>query len=292
MFRLATLLSLLLVAHSVGRLQAQFATQAIVGKANYLIGEAVEVTVSIVNRSGADVVMGGANGQSWLSFDVSGPDGAQIPMMRSRADDTFVFKAGTSISRKVLVTDTHPFMEYGNYMVAANVYHPPSQQSYTSNRVRVSMTDTKAFWSQPFGVPTGMPGAGQIRRYELVLLRDTERTHIYARMLDDRSNMKLSTYALGQCIMVMNPQVTVDATNTMHVLFMTQPHIYMHVSMDPQGKMSAPTFHKEEGTNRPQLAVNADQRTIGVAGGHVFDPSMPDPTAPKRRSVGDRPPGL
>jgi hypothetical protein len=271
---------------------AQFETQLRLNKQNYLVGEVVEATVTIINRSGSDVVMGGRNGGSWLSFDVTGPDGNQVPMMRSRADETFVFKTGTTYRRKVLVTDTHPFTEYGNYGVTALVYHPSSQQSYQSNRGRANFVDSKAFWEKTFGVPMGMPSAGQVRRYDLVLVRDTEHTYLYARLVDQNTNIRLATYALGACIMVANPQMSLDSTNTLHVLFMTVPHTYAHMTMDPQGKVQLLGYHKEIKSDRPQLIVQADQRTIGVTGGKIYDPNAAKAASPAVRSVGDRPPGL
>lgn len=291
--RLSTIgLLLLLSFAAVTPARAQFETQLTLNKQNFLVGEVVEATVTVINRSGADVVMGGRNGQSWLNFDVSGPDGNQVPMMRTRADETFVFKSGTTYRRKVLVTDTHPFSEYGNYGVTALVYHPATQQTYQSNRARANFVDSKAFWDKTFGVPMGLPSAGQIRRYDLVLVRDTEHTQLYARLVDQNTNIRLATYALGQCIMVANPQVTLDAGNTMHVLFMTVPHTYAHMTMDPQGKVQLLGYHKEIKSNRPQLVVQADQRSIGVTGGQVYDPNAQNAAGPAVRSVGDRPPGL
>jgi hypothetical protein len=285
---LLLLLSLLAVVPA----RAQFETQLVLNKQSYLVGEVVEGTITVINRSGADVVMGGRNNGSWLSFDVLGPDGNQVPMMRTRADETFVFKSGSTYRRRVLVTDTHPFTEYGNYAVSALVYHPTSQQTYQSNRARATFVDSKAFWEKTFGVPMGLPNAGQIRRYDLVLVRDTEHTYLYARLVDQNTNIRLSTQALGQCIMVMNPQVTLDANNTMHVLFMTVPHTYAHMSMDSQGKTQLHGYHKEIKSNRPTLVVQADQRTIGVTGGQTYDPKAPNGGGPAVRSVGDRPPGL
>ncbi|RBP37679.1 hypothetical protein DES53_11361 [Roseimicrobium gellanilyticum] len=291
--RFSTLcLLLLLSVFAAVPARAQFETQLRLNKQNYLVGEVVEATVTIINRSGADVVMGGRNGQSWLSFEVNGPDGSQVPMMRSRADETFVFKAGATYRRKVLVTDTHPFTEYGNYGVCALIYHPSSQQTYQSNRMRATFVDSKAFWDKTFGVPMGMPNAGQIRRYDLVLVRDTQHTYLYARLVDQNTNIRLATYAMGPCIMVANPQMTLDSSNTLHVLFMTVPHTYAHMTMDSQGKVHLVGYHKEIKSNRPQLVVQADQRTIGVTGGQVYDPNSPAAAGPAVRSVGDRPPGL
>lgn len=272
--------------------RAQFMTNITLNKETYLTYEAVEATVTISNRSGADVVMGGPGGQSWLSFEVTAPDGRPVPAMRTRSDEPIVFKSGATISRKVLLSDTHPFSEYGAYTIAASIYHPPSQQYFASNRARVNMTDSKPFWEQRYGVPLGLPGAGQIRRYALCQLRDTERTYLYVRVLDDKSGSKLATYALGICIFVADPQVTVDSQNMLHVLFMAAPHIYSHVIIDTQGQLTKRRYYKEIKTNRPALTVQADG-SIGVQGGESYDPTTEGAGgAPKGRSIGEKPPGL
>jgi hypothetical protein len=268
-------------------------TNVALDKPSYLTYEPVEATITISNKSGSDVVMGGPNGQAWLSFDVTGPDGNSVPPVRLRTDETIVFKAGANLTRTVRLSDYLPFSEYGSYAVIASVYHPPSQQYYASNRVRVSVTDVKPFWEQSFGVPLGLPGAGQIRRYALCLLRDTEHTILYVRMLDDKTGIKLSTFCLGTCIMVSDPQVTIDSANMLHVLFMARPQIFAHAVVNTQGRLEkAPTFHKEVPTSRPQLVVQKDQ-SIEVLGGTVYDPAAAAaPGATKARSVKDRPPGL
>jgi hypothetical protein len=271
--------------------QAQFMTNVALDKPSYLTYEPVEATITISNKSGSDVVMGGPNGQAWLTFDVTDPSGNRVPPVRLRTDETIVFKAGTNLQRTVRLSDYLPFSEYGSYAVIASVYHPPSQQYYASNRVRVSVTDVKPFWEQSYGVPLGLPGAGQIRRYALCLLRDTEHTNLYVRMLDDKTGIKMNTFSLGNCIMVSDPQVTIDGTNMLHVLYMTRPQIYAHAIVNTQGRLEKITFHKEAHTDRPQLVVQKDQ-SISVLGGTVYDPNAPATPATKARSIKDKPPGL
>ena len=273
---------------------AQFTTSVTLNKSNYLTNEAVEATVTITNRSGADVVMGGRGGQSWLTFEVTDPSGNRLPPMRASGEETLVFKAGSTISRKVMVSDIYPFSDYGNYTVTASVYHPPTQQYYASNRARALFMDVKPFWEQSFGVPNGLPNAGQIRRYALCQMRDLERTYLYVRLLDDRTNLKLATYSLGNCIMVADPQVTLDAQNRLHVLFMAAPHIYAHVTIDTQGRLVKRLYYKEIKTDRPALTVQADQ-TIAVQGGQPYDPvaeAQAQNQPAKGRSIGQKPPGL
>lgn len=284
--------ALLLVLGGAGKAHAQYMTNITLNKQTYLTYETVEATVTISNRSGGDVVMGGPNGMAWLTFDITNPSGGQVPSMKLRSDESIVFKAGTTMSKKIILSESYPFSEYGNYVIAASVYHPPSQQYYSSNRARASFTDTKPFWEQSYGVPVGVPGAGQIRRYSISTMRDIDRTYLYVRVLDDRSGVKLSTLSLGTCVLVTDPQLVVDSTNKLHVLFMAAPHIYSHTTLDTSGQVSKRSYHKEVATNRPQLIVGPDQEVV-VQGGEVYDPAAAAaPAAAKGRSVRDKPPGL
>lgn len=283
----------LLFATGNTALHAQYQTIVTLNKATYLTYEAVEATVTISNRSGSDIVMGGPNGQSWLAFEVMAPSGNAVPAMQTRADDNVIFKSGATISQKVLISNFYTFSEYGTYAVTASVYHPPSQQYYGSNRARAVFTDAKPFWEQSYGVPSDQPNAGQIRRYTLSTLRDTERTWLYVRVLEDKTNLKVNTFSLGTCILVADPQITVDSANKLHVLFMAAPHIYAHVTIDTQGRLEKRRYYKEVETNRPKLVVQADQ-SIDVGGGEPYDPTAPAAGTgkSKARSVSERPPGL
>ena len=272
---------------------AQYEISLKLNKETYMTYEGVEATVTVNNRSGADVVLGGPNDSGWLSFDITDPQARAVPPMRFRNQDVMVFKAGSTISRKIPLTEQFTFSELGNYIVVANVYHPPSQQYYASARVRASFSDSRAFWSKPFGVPLGLPGAGQIRRYELSVLKDLDHTNLYVRLYEDRSNLNLATFTLGSWIRVVEPQLALDKENRLHVLFMTLPHIYSHTIVDTQGAVVKRLYYKELDTNRPRLMVDETQNVV-VQGGQSYDPAAAAtaPARPVGRSIKERPSGL
>lgn len=277
----------------VTTLSAQFETSLTVNKDTYITYEGLEATVTITNRSGADVVMGGPNDLPWLSFEITNPAGQPVQPLSMRAEQSLVLKSGATISRKVALSEHFSFSDYGTYGITANVYHPPSQQYFTSNRARANFTDAKKFWSKNFGVPIGQANAGQIRRYELCVLRDLEHTNLYVRLIDEKTELKIATFSLGHCIMVADPQVTLDRDNNMHALFMAAPHIYAHVTVNTQGRVSKREYHREILSNRPQLTSLAADQTITVQGGEPYDPTAaPVDAKPQGRSVRQRPPGL
>lgn len=294
LFRLVLFVAVAMGAWST-QAHAQFLTNVKLNKATYLTYEAVEATITINNRSGTDIVMGGPNGMAWLAFEVINPAGNQVPTIRLNSDESIIFKAGASISRKVLISDSYSFSEYGMYTIAASVYHPPSQQYFISNKARAQFVDARPLDipNLNFGVPPGLPGEGQIRKYALSVLRDFDRSYLYVRLLEERTGLKLATFSLGPCILVSaDPQVTVDRENKLHILFMAAPHIYAHVCVDTQGKIIRRAYHREIKSDRPELVVQADQ-SIGVVGGETYDPSAPvADNKPKGRSIRQRPPGL
>lgn len=272
--------------------RAQYGVDIKLNKATYATYEAVEATLTIANRSGGDIVLGGPSDSQWLAFDITDPAGHQMPALRVRGQESIVFKAGTTISKKVIVSDYYSFSDYGNYTIAASVYHPISQQYYASNRAHATFTEPSALGKPiSFGVPAGLPGAGKIRNYALSVMRDFDRTYLYLRLLEDKSNLKLATFSLGTVILISDPQITLDKQNRLHVLFMAVPHIYSHVCIDTQGHIAKREYYKEVQTDRPQLTVDAGD-VISVKGGLPYDPVAPPPEKLKGRSIGQKPPGL
>lgn len=281
-------LLLALLVPSLGR--AQYDVSVKLDKDTYLTFEGVEATVTITNRSGSDIVMGGPTGDTWLTFEITDFQSNKIPPLHVHAEESIVFKAGSTISRVVPLSQFYSFSEYGSYTVAASVYHPPSQQYYTSDKARAMFKDATPFKDVPFGVPPGMPDAGQIHSYSLCIMQSPQRTYLYLRIQEDRTKLKLATFSLGTIILVADPQIALDRGNCLNVLFMAAPHIYAHWCIDPLGKVQKRLYYKEIASDRPKLAVESDE-TIGVRGGMPFDPSTAG-AKPPGRSITQRPPGL
>jgi hypothetical protein len=280
---------------AAGMACAQFETGLQVNKDNYLVQEGVIATVTVTNRSGSDVVMGGPNGTAWLSFEITDPRGRTLPPMNFRSEEQIVFKSGTTITKKVQLGENFSFSDPGPYGIVANVYHPPTQQYYASNRMKANFMDVVPFMKKIYGVPMGLPDAGKVRRYDMCLLRNLDHMELYVKIMDDKTNLTLTTLGLGHCIMVSDPQVGVDPENRLHVLYMMAPHIYAHVGIDTQGMVFRRLYYREVESNRPALTVQSD-RSIGVTGGVPYDPVASNGSGetprPPGRSVKDKPPGF
>ncbi|MBX7211716.1 MAG: hypothetical protein K1X78_25640 [Verrucomicrobiaceae bacterium] len=270
---------------------AQFASNIALTKTNFLALEPLVATVTITNRSGADVVMSGANESNWLTFDISDANGRSLAPIGLQKAKPFIFKAGTTIAEKVVISDNYGIDQLGAYGISATVYHPPTKQHYASNRVRFNILDSKPIWEAPFGVPAGRPDAGRVRRYALIIFRDVDKANLYFRLIDDRLNQKLATYELGPVTNAVDPEPAVDRDNTLHVFFLAMPKIYCYAIIGPDGKLKKREYYKEVDTNRPAM-IAAGDGTVAVRGGEFFDPAAPPPQKAKGRSVSERPPGL
>ncbi len=287
----AALLLILFLCAIAPQLRAQFATNLALPKTNFLSLEPMQATVTITNRSGGDLVMTGSNRSNWLTFEITDSVGRTIAPVDLEAQKPFIFKAGTTIAEKVVISEHYGIDQLGTYGIIANVYHPPSRQFYASNRVRFNIMDSKAFYEAPIGVPAGYAEAGRIRRYALTIFRDVDKANLYFRLFDDRSNQRIKTYELGPVVTSSEPEAAVDNENKLHVFFLAMPKVYCYVMITPDGKLKKREYHKELENNRPAMQATGSG-VVSVRGGEFFDPTAPAPTRGKGRSVSERPPGL
>lgn len=274
--------------------QAQYLMNLKLDKSTYLAQEAVLATVTITNRSGSDAILGGKNGENWLTFDITNPAGTLMPPMSATSSEPMIFPAGQTINRRFYITETHAFDDVGHYGVKATAYHGGTGQYYESNRCRLEITDVKPFMPpMTFGVPAGFAEAGRARDYVLLKNHDLDRSSLYFRLVDKATQTKLITYKLGVIVMQRDPQVTLDSLNQLHVMFLTAPDIYAYFVIQPDGKTKSKELIKEVEGSAPKLFLTESNEVI-MRGGMPYDPEAEKAkaAAEKPRSISQRPPGL
>ena len=274
--------------------QAQFQVALTLDKVNYIDQEFITATVSVTNRSGADVILGAARGtKSWLSFDVTDSKGGELPSLALPENDVPpIFRAGDTVTRKIKLIDVYPEDELGTYSIKASAYHPPTSSFYDSNRVRFVVSDVKPF-TEPLivGVPPSYPDAGRSHAYELLIVRDMDHSYLYLRMRDVKTKRNLVTYQLAPITMARDPEYHVDGANALHILFLAGPKLYVYAVIEPDGHLKSKTILKDLENNRPQLFRTADNGVV-ARGGELLDPNSAKANPKKGRSLSDRPPGL
>jgi hypothetical protein len=282
------ILLLVILCCFCGQARAQYVTNLTLLKNQFITGEPVVAVVTVTNRSGGDVIVGGHGARDWLQFEITESTGRRLSPVGISSETPITMKAGGTMKHTVEISGGYSTADLGTFNMVANVLHPISGQFYTSNKVRMTITDSKPnLFDQPFGVPEKFSNAGRARRYQVILFRELDDLQLYCRLTDERSGAYLSTFLLGPIMMAVQPQISIDVHNKLHILFLAQPHIFCHVVVNPDGKIYQRTYYRDSEDNRPTLVMT--DRGASVMGGEAFDPGAPPAKRKPLRKTSERP---
>ena len=260
-------------------------------KTNYLSYEPMVATVTVYNRAGNDVVLGGPKGRGWMSFDVYRDGQLLSPRSFDGGFETMLLKAGRSVTKKVDINRLYPVADYGSYTINASVYFPPRRSYFSSKKRRINVTDARAFWKQSFGFSQGRNKLASFRQFSLHEHRESANSALYVRLRETKGTKVYCTFSLGRFINVRKPQATIDSQNTLHVMHMISPRIYSHARVSPEGAFLGNEYFRETTETRPSLVIDAGG-SVKVVGGIAYDPNKPTEAKNQPRSASELPPGL
>jgi hypothetical protein len=286
----------ILLSVLVSAAQAQIAVELQLAKKNYVAYEPVNAVVTVYNRSGRDVVLGGPSNTSWLQFQVSNYGNDLLtPLVKGVQMEPVMLPAQGKVTRTVDLSEVYPIFDFGTYRFRASVYFPPSQGFYDSGRVNISMADGKLIWGPVQAQrPASYNGRGMQRQYTLLKYRSTEKTEVYVRVTDSQTGGVYATYSLGELLLHVEPQATTDNEGRLHVLFYGAPQLCVHNIIDFSGKLLKRDIYKSTHLSRPELMLSSTG-AVGVKGGVLDDPIARARQKPVGvRSLSERPslPGL
>ena len=260
-------------------------------KTNYLSYEPMVATVTVYNRAGNDVVLGGPKGRGWMSFDVYRDGQLLSPRSFDGGFETMLLKAGRSVTKKVDINRLYPVADYGSYTINASVYFPPRRSYFSSKKRRINVTDARAFWKQSFGFSQGRNKLASFRQFSLHEHRESANSALYVRLRETKGTKVYCTFSLGRFINVRKPQATIDAQNRLHVMHMISPRIYSHARVSPEGAFLGNEYFRETTETRPSLVIDAGG-SVKVVGGIAYNPNKPPEAKNQPRSASELPPGL
>jgi hypothetical protein len=279
---------LLILCLCCGQARAQYVTNLTLLKNQFITGEPVVAVVSVTNRSGADVIVGGHGAKDRLQFEITQSTGQRLSPVTIGSEEPITLPAGGTTKHKVEISGGYSTANLGTFTILANVLHPLSGQYFMSNKVRMTITDSKPnMFDQPFGVPEGFAGTGRQRRYQVILFRELDDLQLYCRITDDRSGAYIATFLLGPAMMAVQPQISIDVHNKLHVMFLAMPHVFCHAVVNPDGKIHQRTYYRDPEGNSPSLVMTKDGAQ--VVGGEYFDPSAPPQKGKTLRKASERP---
>ena len=260
-------------------------------KTNYITYEPIVATVTVYNRAGNDIVLGGPKGRGWMSFDVYRDGQLLSPRSVDGGFETMLLKAGRSVTKKVDINRLYPVSDYGSYTINASVYFPPRRSYFSSKKSRINVTDARAFWKQSFGFSQGRNKLASFRQFSLHEHRESANSALYVRLRETKGTKVYCTFSLGRFINVRKPQATIDAQNRLHVMHMISPRIYSHARVSPEGAFLGNEYFRETADTRPSLVID-EGGTVKVVGGIAYDPNKPPEAEQQPRSASELPPGL
>ncbi|MEO5714068.1 MAG: hypothetical protein ABIT37_11325 [Luteolibacter sp.] len=280
-------LSLLTLALAfIGTAHAQLATSLALNKKQYLAGEPVLATVTITNHAGKDITFVGTGRTQWLSFLIKDGSGNSVTPRSGTTFGKMTIKAGESLARQVDLGQHFILTEQGNFSVGAIIRMPGETTEGTStNRVLFNQSPGLLYWSQSVGIPGG---SGQTRKYRLLNFAGDQKTQLYAQIVNERTGQFIHTFLLGDVLMLRKPLVTVDRKQSMHVMFLATPTMWVHCTVDTDGKLINREIHQRGTQGDPQLLTFADG-SVRVANSIPYDQKAAAEAKAKIRKASDRP---
>lgn len=257
-----------------------------VDRSTYLENEPVTAVVTITNRSGREIFFHSkAEGQitrSWLDFAMRESGGKTLNRMNHSAFRAAKLPAGQSISRRVNLSQLYQISRQGNFSTNAKII--VNGQTFRSNTTHFSISSGTVYSTLPFGAPgTKYPQ----REYRLITFNDGKNTSIYTAVHDRKTKLSLSTGRLSTALLFQRPQATLDGKNNLHVLYLSTPEIFVHVSINKDGGLIKTEFFKRSAAGVPSFAAFANGE-IKVRGGILYDPAKDTKERAKARTISER----
>ncbi len=285
MSRFFLLITILLLP--VASVYGQLATSLSLNKKTYVAGETVIAEVIITNHSGRDLTLASTRALPWLAVVVTNNRGNPVPTRRLNSFGAIKIKAGESLAKQIDLTQYFLLDTQGNYAVSAVVRDPREViQGSTTNRVLFNLNPGRTYWSQKIGVKSDA-GSGA-RVFKLITFSDSQRTQLYAQVVDAETGVQMRTFPLGDALMLRRPMVTLDRAQRMHVMFLATPSMWVHCQVSADAKLVARDIHQRAAQGDPVLMAYGDG-SVRVVNSIPFDPKAVAKERENIRKASDRP---
>lgn len=246
----------------------------------FLPGEALPVTVRIVNRSGQTLHLG--NDPDWLKFSIESQDGFVV-MKNGEAPvkGAFTLESSQMATKHVDLAPYFDITKPGRYTVTATLHIAAWNDQIPSRAKEFNIVDGAKIWSQQVGLPLP-PGATnrtpEVRKFTLEqanYLRSQLR--LYLCVTDASGNRIIKCVAIGPMVTFGQPEAQLDKSSNLYVLYQDGPRSFNYSVFNPDGERLIRQTYDYIGT-RPRLQTD-DQGNITVFGGRrrVAPTDVPKP---------------
>lgn len=270
----------------LGQAEAQLAATLKITKKQYLAGEPVLAVVTVTNHAGRELVFQSDGRFQWLDFSIKKSNGNSVNPRGRKFFGPMKIGAGQTLAREIDLTQHFQLSEPGNFSVAA-IIHPPGDTSEgtSTNRVFFSQSPGRPYWSQKVGIP-GKPS--DTREFRVLNFSNDSKSQIYAQIVDGRTGALVRTFLLGDCLMLRKPSATIDRSQMLHVIFLTNPSMWAHYVIDINGRVVSRQIHQRAATGDPHL-ITAGDGSVRVGNSIPYDIKAAQEERKKTRKASDRP---
>lgn len=250
--------------------QAQVSVDVSFPQDQFLAGEAMPITVRVVNRSGQTLQFG--DDQDWLSFSVESKDSFIVRKKGEVPVDDEAFELASSKQAKKTV-DLAPYFAFskpGRYTVTASVYIKEWNQQISSTPYAFDIIIGSKMWEQEVGLPRpeGSDRPPEVRRYALHQANyHRTRLMLYVQ-ISDATGKVYKVFPIGPLLSFGQPEPQVDGLSNLHVLYQDGARSYSYTVIDPHGTVLIRQSY--DMTSRPRLKVNAEGQLMVIGGTRRF----------------------
>ena len=269
---------------------AQLNVHLAIERQQYLTHEPVYAVVTITNRSGRTLELvseqKGTMAHSWLDFSMRDSRGKSLVRRTNLVFQKAVVPSGQAIKRRVSLNRLFQISRVSSYSVTARVRQPGAEELvYSSNSGHFTVASGILAYRQPFGVPNS---PAPKREYRVLTFNDGRKTSIYASVMNTGTGHSISTFRISDALLFKQPQCMIDGKNQLHVLYLGNPNIFVHATINQNGGMGKPTYLKVGSSGDPRLFPFANGE-VKVAGGIPYDPVKEAAEKSKIKRATDRP---
>ncbi len=251
----------------------------------YLPHEPLQVGLRIQNRSGQPVVLGQAD--DWVRFAVFD---SNKRLVDKRSDpprgDIFVLPNGQEVVKTFNLMPHFDLSTPGTFTLTAQVTVRQWQETLPVQQRRVDIVRGVRLATLLQGVsdPAQPNAPPQLRAYTLQQKRNAGRQQLYLRVAAEEENLVFNVLPLGSLVPFGRPELHIDRTGTVHVLFQNGAREYLYCASDPNGSMLRRHSYQIY-RDRPKLRVD-ERGNLEVAGGRRTPSTLDWPISqPTRRGA-------
>ncbi len=273
-----------LLAAAASSVSAQVSVEVTQPQDQFLPGEAIPITVRIINRSGQTLRLGGD--ADWLKISLESREGFVVPRVADLpVVEPFELPSSKVASKLMDIGPSFSITKAGRYKITAAIQIKQWDREVIGEPKVMEIMQGIAFWEQEFGLPKppGAPeGSPEIRRYILQQANYIKgQLRLYLRIADVAGARPQRVIPVGRLVSVSRPEHVIDQFSNLHILYQDGAHSFGYFTYNPDGELLARQTY-DYVTSRPRLKVDAEGK-ISVQGGlrRVVSTDVPPPPPPE-----------